>query len=201
MDEYFGFSKHQYKILSAYMDAAVKILPKYYKPDCCIATARIAKEVLEEFHFKVQPLTVQVNITNSVLVKSFEKGIQETPEELLEKGGWQIILGSRGELQPKKWPGHLVAIVQDKVMIDISLVQANRPHKNINLHPLLIEIIDNKFLTGEKERYLIINECHLAYKSFPEDKTFMAAVDWYNVQKHKESISLIMKNMKNILKK
>jgi hypothetical protein len=202
MENYLGFSKYQYRILSAYMDAACNMLPKYYKTDCCIASSKIAIEILSKFHFKVRPLTVQITVLNPIIGSILqEEGKLPDDEEVARRGGWIMIVGSRQESQPKKWPGHLIPIVEEKAIIDVSLVQANRPHKKINLHPLLIQIAEPGFLKGTKTECLMIKGCHLEYRAFPDDKTYVTAKDWYDLKKHKEAISAIWISMRNILKK
>ena len=163
------------KFLNDYVNIVDRLRPKYYSPDCCIAIARINQIILEAYHFKVIPLTVQIEIFNEAFV---EKGRPPKDEHeakaWAEEGVWKIVLGYRKQpLKPGMWPGHLVSIVNNQYMLDISITQANRPHKNINLQPLAITTVsyDKPLCIRDQNTYLF-------YDFFPDDKSFYQKPDW-----------------------
>ena len=172
-------SPYQLDMLEAVVTVSPKIILRKFKEDCCIAATRILIEVLKKFHFKdLKPLTVEANIFNEVYLK---KGrLPQSDEEAqtwLTEGAWQIVLGDRELQLPNKWPGHLVVILNNKHMIDLSLFQANRPHKNINMEPLCA-IVPEGFVKGEDHCSLIFKNCLMTYISFPQDNTYQKAKDW-----------------------
>lgn len=168
MTNHIALSEPQYKILSVFMDAALKVLPKKFNPDCCIAATRITIDVLSEFHFKVKPLSVVVNVIN-------------------ESSGYVVSLGNKDqEKRPGCWVGHLITMVNERCIVDLTLGQATRPQYGIRLHPILCGT-DPSFCSGEREVILKINGSDIIYHPLPQDKTYLTAPDWQgNLERRRE---------------
>src|SRR6516164_4897520 len=79
--------------LNNYVETVNRIRPKYMDSDCCIAIARINQIILEDYHFKVQPVTVQLEIFNEAFVKKGRppKDEHET-RAWADEGVWKIVL-------------------------------------------------------------------------------------------------------------
>lgn len=196
-------SNHQLNMLEAVARVAPKEIMKRYKDNnCCIATARIIIEVLKKMHFKnIRPLTVEVNIFNETYVKKGRTPqSDEEAQAWLAEGAWQIILGERTLTHDGQWPGHLAVLVNDRYMLDIAVFQATRPQKNIHLSPILTTVPED-FVKGEDKCGLIFNKCMVVYVSFPQDKTYEAARDWWDVAKSKDIVSEILTEAKVVLAK
>lgn len=125
---------------------------EHFSPDSCIATTRILIDILTYFGIPTQPLPVEVTIFNEQARTLLEThGLDAVAEAVYarepgEPGGpWTLGLGIT---RTPTDVGHLVvALPHHGYLLDGSLDQASRPHKNITLPPLPIRILDPAFLT------------------------------------------------------
>ena len=130
-----------------------------YSPGGCIASTRIAIDVLDYFKINAKPLSVKVEIFNEAMVKRIEAGVhggshEERIKWFEEDGSWGIGIGFGG--QPGRWPGHLVALVENKWLLDMSLDQANRPERMIFLRPCYSEVTQ-EFMRAEAVHLLTLS--------------------------------------------
>jgi hypothetical protein len=196
-----GLSPHQWPKLVAFMDAATGpdgVLLRHFRPDCCIGATRIAVDLLgSHLHMRIRPLVTQAEILNPALVAR-----DRLPEDRQEYAAWQaefgahwISLGARdAPPRPGGWPGHLVAVLADRCLVDLSLPQANRPKHGIRLPPLVIGV-DGEFLSGRERRNITVNGCLVSYQGFPSDRTFSSAPDWQRPERHKDAVRELRNRM------
>jgi hypothetical protein len=158
------------------------------RSDCCIGGTKAAVEVCRYFGIEASGLTVKAEIFNPEYVRLFdERGSgpknEEEEHEWREKGAWICSIGDQ-DLEPfhdGKWPGHLVLIASTEHgshLIDLTIDQANRPHKNIEVFSTHF-LIPAEFALKESQ-FMVQNEsgCILAYNSYPNNRTFTQAPDW-----------------------
>lgn len=202
-----GLSVYQNRKLAAVMDAACSILPKRYRPDSCIAATRILVDVLTELHVPVRPLAVTVHIFNQAFVeRSDQEGrLPSGPDELncwlTECGAWSIGLGELDPdsvPEPGRWNGHLAAVAWGHILVDLTVAQANRPAKNINL-PALVVHLNEEELTGQKRKAIAINDCEVYYRARPENRSFLRAIDWQHPRRH-DVATKILRKVREILR-
>lgn len=168
-------SERQNLILGSFMEAATRILPKLYKPDSCIATTRIAIDVLERFHFKVRPLTVEVSIYNpAYTAKERHPDTPAEDEAWKSEGCWAVVLGD----ESLGGTGHLAALVNEDSLIDLTLPQANRPHKQIVLPPVVVTNFPAGFPAGLENDISVINGCTVVYRARPAWHYYLRSKDW-----------------------
>ncbi len=196
-------SAYQLKVLEALTQIAPKAIARTYNYYCCVAATRIVIEVLKKFHFKdLKPLVVEANVFNETYVK---KGrTPESDEEAqawLAEGAWHVVIGDKKqELEDKKmWPGHLVTAVNDKYIVDLSIEQATRPHKNIHMAPLA-SVVPEEFVKQSDRCGLMFNNCLVVYVSHPEDKSYEKAKDWWDKKACEELVKEITEDIKYALK-
>jgi hypothetical protein len=120
--------------LAAVMNAACKVFPPLYRPDSCIAAARVLTDVFERLHVKARPLSVVADIFNAALLARAEAEGGRLPADTAEyrrwveeSGCWWLTLGSGGDPEPGKGPGHVAVVAWESVLIDLTLPQATRP--------------------------------------------------------------------------
>jgi hypothetical protein len=75
------------------------------------------------------------------------------------------------------WDGHLVAILESTVLVDLTLDQASRPEKNIVLHPGW-SVVPTSFLAGRDMAQCDMNGSRVSYSAMPADRSFTSAGDW-----------------------
>lgn len=187
--------------LTAFMNAACALLPKRFKPDCCIAATRLAVEVLgSRLKMDVVPLTCEAWVFNAPARAWVEsRDWPRNPDEVAEwhgKGCWTVTVGERSATGPG-WSGHLVAIVAGRVLIDLSLGQASRPHKLILAHPL-VATADADFAVpppdGGPERELHYNlpaGGKVAYVARHGDHSYRPCKDWGKIGRDRELVSTL----------
>lgn len=198
-----NLSEHQLKMLEVIAEVTPNILLRRYKDvNCCIAATRIIIEVLKKLHFRdIKPFVVEANIFNETYVKKGRMPeSHEEAEQWLGEGAWQVVLGDRSQEIKGRWPGHLTIVIKDHYLLDVAIFQASRPHKNINLHPILTTVPED-FIKGEDKCGLMFLNCMVVYVAHPEDKTYQATRDWWDVSKSKEVVSEVYNEVKTILGK
>lgn len=163
-------------------------LPRRFRPDACIAGTRIVCEVLDRLDVRARPLVVEALLFNRAFLDRFHQkgGWPGSREELLEwtdQGeAWSIALGQRGRPAqgPGKWPGHLVAVVEQEWLLDGTLGQARRPAKNLLPPQTLLASAPYRFLVADGELTLELPDPGglLLYRAHPEVRDFRSAPDW-----------------------
>jgi hypothetical protein len=204
----FALSDCQTRKLACVMDAACDELPRRYRPDCCIAAARVLIDVFAELHVRARPLAVSVDVFNPPFVQRAEANggrLPATTEEYqswtAECGAWWLTLGHpASEPQPGKWPGHVVVVAWESILIDLSLPQAGRPERGINLVPLVVQVRPDD-LDGTGRRVVDCNGCELHYLARPDDRTFLAAPDWQDRRRHEPTVREILARVRAELRR
>lgn len=168
-----------------------QILTEWEK-DSCIASTGIALDILKHYEIPARPMCVTTMIFNAAAyAKIIEIGRLPNPEESkawqAEVGGWSVGLGfgERGGPKPNKWAGHLVAIVRDQILLDLSIDQATRPQHNIFLQAGG-GCIENaaKFLSGEQVFVTGSNGCLLIYER-KNNEDYQKSPDWLETHRRK----------------
>jgi len=183
---------------AALITYASPVLKSEWAPDCCIAATRLALQVLRPLGFDAVALPVKALILSKELTvrcKSYAKETGKWPgpelqNQWLDLGGQyhSIFLGAtddemraRGkEPKPDRFAGHLVALVDNQVIVDLSLDQADRPNRGIILKPWAVptqgrDLVNPPFPTAN------VNGCLVQYVRSDADG-WQAAPDW---QKHR----------------
>ncbi len=196
----------QERKLAAVMNAACKVFPPRYRPDSCIAAARVLVDVLDRLHVRARPLAVVADIFNAALLTRAQAEGGRLPSDTAEycrwveeDGAWWLTLGPGGaEPEPGKWPGHLAVVVWESVLIDLTLPQASRPRRGIVLAPVAVQV-DRPFLTGECRRVIELGGCEAHYLARPEDRSYQAAPDWQDRSRHAGVVRAIVRRVRDEL--
>jgi len=123
-----------------------------FTPNCCIESARIADMVLTHFRIPSRPLPTTAGVFNKALADWIAAGGDLptlTAEKMDEFGGWVVKIGDTGEKIEGGWDGHLATLVEERVLLDLSIDQANRPAKGIEVTPLAAPV-PPEFVRGEE---------------------------------------------------
>lgn len=190
-------------MVKAIAQVAPRVVYKNFPINSCIAGTKVVLEVLKKLHFKnVKPLVVEANVFNEVY---YQKGRLPTSKEeaqaWLDEGAWQVVLGDKTLPPPPKiWAGHLVVLMDDSAIFDVTVSQANRPNKKINISPLFTTVPEN-FVRGEDKCGLIFGNCMIVYNAYPQDTTYQAYKDWNDPSVTKKAINEVYYEVKDILGK
>jgi len=161
-------------------------------PDSCICCTKVLCELGKDLGLEVHPMVVETTVYNPIFASHIEKhGLDPSAEEMMQMGkdgGRFVTIGSRldREPEPGKWPGHLVAVMRAKgkpiTIIDISIDQANRPKKDINITDPLVFGVPDGFVEGT---FVAVGyagtsagKICFVYHAVPEDKSYEDSPDW-----------------------
>jgi hypothetical protein len=175
-------------------------LLKRFRPDSCVESTRLVVEFLRSHGVRVSPLRVQVGVFNDAIVKRLEVTPNPGPGELARwerlDGSWSVGIGATSDAMARAkaadaslvvsasggWSGHLVALIEGRIVVDLSLDQLNRPLHGINLHPVTFDVPDPRWLDGHIPLHLELDGCIVNYWAMPEDKSFLHLPAWRDVR-------------------
>jgi hypothetical protein len=171
-----------------------------FREDSCIASTRIVTKVLRRFGFDSEPMVVQLAVFNQQYAEAVAQGsnppLDGSKDELIawmdEHKAWAVGVGVPGRDDDWRWrkngskspwlggqASHLVAVMRTpRVLVDVSLSQANRPAHNIKLPDLFVGKVLPGFLDGSEQAWYHVNRCSMEYVSFPSDESFRVSPDW-----------------------
>jgi len=184
------------EILKVYTRIARPIILEYFRKDSCIASTRITIEVFSRLGFKTIPFACHVRIFNGKFREIFEREkhwpTKEEMEKWITQGAWSIGFGY-GDHKGERYIGHLVAIVENKYLIDSSIDQAERPHKEIFFPAILVAEINRDFRRG-KEKLTIINDrgTVIVYEPKIKDRKWETSPDWTVISRHTPAVGRIL---------
>lgn len=147
-----------------------------YGPSACILATRVAVDVLRAHGVRVQPVAVHVEVFNPAYVEHIERGEHEAIET--DPRCWSAQLGFTGEEQgDDRVDMHVVAVVEDRLLLDLTLDQCSRPEHDVVLTPGIFEGLSPEFARGEPKSYPV-HGCSVVYEAHPEEKGFLASPYW-----------------------
>lgn len=188
----------------AFARPALRWLSRYIEPDCCIAATRLALCVLRDrLHMKVQALPIIASAANAVFVRLMTDEGPLNPEaqaRWAQQGAWVVILGQPDQEQaPGRWPGHLAALVNDTILIDLSAHQVSRPEKGVLVSPYVISVPQG-FTQGNLFGRRDLPEGGLLQIEIAQGVTgWQQAPDWQRVKRYEHGITYILDEMKATL--
>jgi hypothetical protein len=113
--------------------------------DSCICSTRILLGVAQAMGIEARPQAVHVEIRNAILVRYLDStpSPTEDPDEiqrLKEAGAYMLRTDSEAApVEGNAWNGHLVAVIEDSWLLDITADQFNRPRHGVTIdHPLVM---------------------------------------------------------------
>ncbi len=173
-----------------------------YRPDCCIAATAILIDVLDYFRLTARPLSVVATVYNPAMSERILRDgmptLEEAERDWFPNGCYALAVGA-GDPQPGKWAGHLVANLADRVLLDLTLDQANRPQHQIVLPPFLLAPLDWEFLQGEAYLAGTGNGCRIVYETRPDDRSFERSNDWRSKKRRAEVVGAAIRRLKGSL--
>ena len=186
--------------IASFMREACVCMSGRYRPDCCIAATRITVDALRGLGFQVEPVVVHCQVFNAVywnwlLAHGRWPADMEEAQALVDAGAHSVDIGNpRDQQQPGGWVGHLVALVEGCLLIDLSLGQATRPAKQMYLPPIAAMIADG-FATGTPDDFEM-NGCRVRYEPRPGVTSYTASKDWSIPARHAPVLRAIRNRMK-----
>jgi len=152
----------------------------------CMTCTRAILDALAAFAVPARPLTVWATVTNAVyehlLNPADVRSVQELglPRAWRTAGAFRIDIGhphDRAEAGDEGWPGHLVALVDERVVLDIAIEMANAPSAGIVLTSVIIPISPD-WLAGALELAGDVGTGTVRYRARPDITTYTTHPHW-----------------------
>lgn len=171
------------------------VMLKYWAKNSCIASTRLAVEYLRGKGIRADALAVEVLAFSPAMARRVEEhgGVpdEETFEEWCREDEkvWSIGLGvPHPALEEEGFVGHVVCMVENKWLLDLSIDQASRPERDMPLEPLYALASEN-ILAGKPSVLRHPSGITLEYGPRPEDRSFLTAPDWTKKERFKKVLA------------
>lgn len=162
-------TEHEVAVLSALSEVARPIILTRFTLTSCIASTRIALDVMAYFNIQGQELPLYMMIFNPDAAAMIREGktLDEVHDAALaiapdvEGGPWTLAVGAdySTDGSTEGWSGHLVAAIPAAgVYLDLSADQATRELKNIHTPPYWMRIPDEDWWAGTNPVATLVND-------------------------------------------
>jgi hypothetical protein len=148
----------------------------------------VAVEFLRRHGVPARPIATQVVVSNAALLRHIEAGESPTRENQLRwesDGSWSLGIGNPDPDRrdhTRGFDGHLVAVVNEKLFIDLSIDQASRPDHDIVLGPVAGPI-NAEWLKGHQSGTAMLNGSRVVWTAQPQERAFLSMRGWTNLQR------------------
>jgi hypothetical protein len=152
----------------------------------CMTCTRAILDVLAAFAVPARPLTVWATVTNAayehMLNPADGQSVQELglPRPWSDAGAFRIDIGhpqDRAKPGDEGWPGHLVALVDERVALDFAIDMANAPSAGIMLTSAIFPV-PPEWLTGTMELAGDVGNATVRYRARPDITTYTVHPHW-----------------------
>lgn len=162
------------------------------RADSCVLTTRAIVAVCARLHLPARPLTCGAVAVNRAWLDCVIKwGMAETPDEGRRRQrdyrAYSVGIGYGATPRPDGLDGHLVAIVGERLLVDGSIDQTNRPAWDL-VHGVIVAPLHPGFLTpggdgrgasGAARRMAVETPSGgVFYEARPEDRRYETSPDW-----------------------
>lgn len=144
----------------------------------CILHTKLAVLQAKRDGIPARPLTCQVSVVNAAMNAIAERlGRAPEPHEWSDEA-WGLGIGYGKDPGSKGYDGHVVLVVGEMLLLDLTLDQASRPLKDIHLRPGYFGPVPERFLRGKTTVAFTMNDSLVQYTALPKDRAFRNAPDW-----------------------
>lgn len=167
----------------AAMDRLLEVVPPImreigYSQRTCVLQTRIATVVLREQGVRARPLACDLLVGNAAWLRLMgELGRYPNVNEFRGEEWTVGVAAENPDPAVPGYNGHVVTVVEEAHVLDLTVDQASRPQKGIVLTPVRW-IAPGGFLTGEAPALFDVGGCLVKYDARPRDEDFMRAPDW-----------------------
>jgi len=184
------------KVLKVLLEKARQEILKEFNPDSCIVSTAVCIDVLKHFGILAEPLPVRVMVFNKIAVDCINKWGMPVKDHTIYEwsrkyGAWSVGVGFSKRLDTG-YVGHLVALVENTEILDISLDQASRPQHKIVLSPLKFEI-SSDFMSGARMPFTSKRDgCIFCYEKIT-NYGYTQSPDWLKRSRRKHIVDKLIK--------
>lgn len=151
--------------------------------DTCIASTRLVLKLMRQLGFRGKAVPVSVCAFNPHVL-SFAKSIDV--DGLLEAArthahdpeGWSIGIDRQSGATGSGWNGHLVALIERQVFVDMTVSQFARPAYQMEPAPYVIGLVPKGWPKNGDACMCVSNGTALVYAPDTLNTTFDTSPDW-----------------------
>lgn len=151
-----------------------------YTRRTCILHTRYAVDTLRDLGLRARPFTTRVMVGNAEWRRIAEQiGRWPQADEWTDEA-WCVGVGFGADPRDERpgYDGHVIAVVNDRWALDLTIDQANRPQYGIELSPHYWPATP-AFLRGDEPAQFLVGEgSHVHYDAMPDDREFLHTPDW-----------------------
>lgn len=125
----------------------------------CIVCTRVAIEACQAVELKASPVAVKVDVV--------------TPSGFEGHMGFEPL----GAVNPGDWNGHLVAVIENRVLLDLTLDSMRVPDADLYPGPVIAPV-NAKFAKGQMATIKIDDGLEVTYTAPPENRECLTREDW-----------------------
>lgn len=189
-------SSRELALLVFLRDNAPRILDRYFVEDSrCIASTRIAIEVLRALGVAAEPMPVIVAAANAAYLETallVARG-KLRARQAVRRGAKMVILDTQ-DCNPLRWPGHLVAFApQHRVLLDLDSGQFARPDDKIEVPRSLILQVPQDWARTRPVRHALALGGRIEYGRLDQYPPYANAPDWYQEQFSGPAVASILR--------
>jgi hypothetical protein len=162
-------------------DHLVKEVPRALRraglaPNQCILASRLGVELLRHHGIKARAVATDLSVHNAPFGQAIYENPTLTDKELwdtaADNGAWAIWVSRHDVSQI----GHVVVVADNRVLIDLTAHQANRPAKQIHAEAFWHE--SPEFARGERTLFRTDDGCMWLYEPRLCDRDFVKSPAW-----------------------
>jgi hypothetical protein len=185
-------------LLLAYSKVARPIIREYFRADSCIASTAITIDVLRHFGIGVVPFPCRALIFNHSFANRIKLEGWPTPEQTIEwtndGKSWSVGIGYPNGSDPQV--GHLIAIVEEKYLVDASLDQASRHEKDLIVPSVMVQQIPRSFRRSQTKFSIESSRGDVViYEPDPKSRVWLTSFDWKDKTRRQEAVEKILSKL------
>jgi hypothetical protein len=196
------------KLLGIICEEVVEELNKHRIQHACIHGSAVLTKVLRGVAFpEAYPLAVGVRIFNKAYQEWVDAhgipGDDASADACDDAGGSIIFIGKETEppVDRTRWHGHLAVVIpmafgDRHAFLDLTITQANRPDRGIELQPVCFRVRD-EFVRGSDSVSFEVKGTLLIYKAYPEDFSYNDDGDCLAMEGIDEVVSAVIQRLKS----
>jgi hypothetical protein len=179
------------ELVVAFAAIARPEIRKDHTASSCVASTWITIEVMRHFRVSARPLTVKAEICNTAFI-DFEQRHGRRPLVGESAETWIVGIGFGKD---EGYIGtHVITLVDERIIIDASIDQADAPEHGIVLPGVLWTVIDERVLAGESFTHELSSQ-RVIY--IPERSEF-DLTSYYDFQHNPETDSAVQRIVKRL---
>lgn len=166
---------------------AARVVPAVelvFGQNSCIPTTRVLVDALRQCGVPARPLVVTAEVVNAAYL-SVSKRLRRPLRDAAEAQGYVksdgLVAYSLGPVDGSPhaghWSYHLVAVLRQRAIVDLTIGQANHAQYNMVLEPVFAHVT-GRFLNGLEPAEIQNNGCKIYYQARIGDESYRETPNW-----------------------